>query len=123
LGRLINNADGTLVLGLRQLIVNSGVWRPDTPEEIELSAAWTSPWMQIEAGMAIVSGIPVLVAPEAGVCEGVFARENWIGNVFGTSADEVDSAEVDAWASAVTAGVAATDGAHETAVGSGRNAT
>jgi len=79
--------------------------------------------MQIEAGMAIVSGIPVLVAPEAGVCEGVFARENWIGNVFGTSADEVDYAEVDAWASAVTAGVAATDGAHETAVGSGRNAT
>ena len=46
-------------------------------------AVWTSPWMHVEAGMAIASNKPVLAAPERGVTEGVFAQHNWTDNVFG----------------------------------------
>ncbi|WP_143092501.1 hypothetical protein [Sulfitobacter brevis] len=32
----------------------------------------TSPWCQLEAGMALQKGIPLLVMPEPGIREGVF---------------------------------------------------
>jgi hypothetical protein len=66
-----------------------------------LSAVWTSPWMHVEAGMAIASNKPVLAAPERGVTEGVFAQHNWIANVFGSDVENPRSPGVERWAAAV----------------------
>jgi hypothetical protein len=97
-------ADGVLVLALRQLIIDSGGWRRGTCEHVELAAtAWTSPWLQAETGMALAAGLPVLVAPESGIREGVFAEETWIGALSGTSAEAPRADVIDQWASAVIA--------------------
>ena len=98
---LMNHVDGVVVLGFRQMEIRDGLWRSETSEIATVSAVWTSPWMHIEAGMAIASGKPVLVAPEAGVSEGVFAPQNWTANVFGVSAESPRSPAVERWASVV----------------------
>lgn len=84
LSRLLSRVDGVVLLGFRQLDARDSVWRPDTKEEAASSSWWTSPWLQLEAGMAVASALPVLVAPEAGVKEGVFNPEVWKGRVNGT---------------------------------------
>jgi hypothetical protein len=100
----IDAADGVLVLGFRQLAIGSAVWRADTAERAAVDdALWTSPWMQIETGMALAAGLPVLVAAEADVREGVFARSTWTGQLSGTSVEAPCPAVVDRWASTIEA--------------------
>lgn len=101
---ILSAADGVLVLGFRQLMVGSGTWRPGTDEETEVApAAWTSTWLHIETGMALATGVPVLVAAESKVCEGVFASDTWAGPLRGTSADTPDDGVIGEWAAAVAA--------------------
>jgi hypothetical protein len=57
--------------------------------------------MHVETGMALAAGVPVLVAPEAKVCEGVFAPDVWTDALRGTSADTPDLDVIDEWAAAV----------------------
>jgi hypothetical protein len=66
-----------------------------------VSTVWTSPWMHVEAGMAIASNKPVLAAPERGVTEGVFAQHNWTENVFGCNVGHPNSPAVERRAAAV----------------------
>jgi len=101
LAALMKHVDGVVVLGFRQLEIRDGLWRSETPETATVSAMWTSPWMHIEAGMAIASGKPVLAAPECGVSEGIFAPQNWTADVFGASAEDPGSACVQRWATIV----------------------
>ena len=100
LGRL-QEAQGVLVLGFAQLRVKSGTWRSGTAEMAALVATWTSPWLQVEAGVGLASELPVLVAPDAGVAEGVFASESWVGELRGTPVASPDETVVDEWAGAV----------------------
>ena len=98
---LLERVDGVVVLGFRQMDIRHGLWRGGTAEMETLSAVWTSPWMHVEAGMAIASNKPVLAAPERGVTEGVFAQHNWIANVFGSDVENPRSPGVERWAAAV----------------------
>ncbi|OBF37248.1 hypothetical protein A5724_11865 [Mycobacterium sp. ACS1612] len=98
LAKLMADVDGVVVLGFRQMDIRDGLWRRGTPEAAAVSTVWTSPWMHVEAGMAIASGKPVLVAPERGVAEGVFAAQNWTADVFGASAEHPWSLDVKRWA-------------------------
>jgi hypothetical protein len=69
----ITEADGALVLGFRQLNVKQSWWRPSTAEMTPWSGWLATPWNQVEAALAIMALVPVLVVPEAGVTEGVFS--------------------------------------------------
>lgn len=97
----IHQAQGVLVLGFGQLFVSAGTWRRGSEQERSLVATWTSPWLQLEAGIALGAGVPVLVARESGVCEGVFASETWTGPLRGTVADNPDEGVLEDWANAV----------------------
>jgi hypothetical protein len=107
----IGGADGLLILGFRQLHVRGGVWRPGTVESRDADDWWGTPWNQVEAGFGLMARVPVLVAHEAGVKEGVFCRDAWGGALFGVrleaadavdlSRDDTSSAVVMAWARAV----------------------
>lgn len=100
--RRITTADGALVLGFGQMFIESGTWRRGAPHQSDVvGATWTSSWLQAEAGIAIAAGVPVLVAPETGVSEGVFAPATWTGPIVGTAVDTPDTRVVDAWAAKV----------------------
>jgi hypothetical protein len=111
----IKRADGLLVLGFRHLHVSEGVWRPGTIESRHAALWWATPWNHIEAGLGLMAGVPVLVAHEAGVTEGVFSRDAWGGDLYGVrleasleaasaigpSSRDTSDAVVKAWARAV----------------------
>jgi hypothetical protein len=99
--RRIDAADGVLVLGFSQLSVSSGIWRRGTDQETEVVATWTSSWLHLEAGMAIAAGVPVLVAPESNVRDGVFASDTWTGLLRGTTAETPDASVIQEWGRAV----------------------
>jgi hypothetical protein len=100
LTRLLSDVDGVLLLGFRQLDAREAVWRPDTKEEDPSAGWWTTPWLHIEAGMAVALGLPVLVAPETDVEDGVFHPDVWGTQVNGASLS-APGATADAWLNAV----------------------
>ncbi|MER5526296.1 hypothetical protein ABT075_17105 [Streptomyces sp. NPDC002677] len=97
---LFSHSDGVLLLGFRQLDARSAVWRPDTKEEARSPDWWTSPWLQLEAGMAVALRVPVLVAPETEVEDGVFHPDVWGTHVQGTALTD-PGATADRWLTAV----------------------
>lgn len=97
----IGAAHGVLILGFSQLSVHAGTWRRGTEQEVDVVTSLTSPWLHVEAGIALASGLPVLVARESGVAEGVFASETCTGELRGTSVERPDGSILDEWAGAV----------------------
>ena len=81
---LLSQTDGAILLGFRQLDAQTATWRPNTEEEAHRAGWWTTSWLHLEAGMAVVLGLPVLVAPDEGVEEGVFSPNVWGNQVNGT---------------------------------------
>jgi hypothetical protein len=98
--RLLSRTDGTILLGFRQLDAQAATWRPCSSEEADGVGWWTSPWLQLEAGMAIGIGHPLLVVPEDGVEEGVFKPTAWGGQVYGAALSSPGEAGV-AWLESV----------------------
>jgi uncharacterized protein YjbI with pentapeptide repeats len=71
--RLIAGCAGAVILGFRDIRVATGAWRPGTPEETELKEkSFATMWSQVEAGMAVMAGLPVLVIGDDDVDGGVF---------------------------------------------------
>jgi hypothetical protein len=78
-----------LILGFRQVRIDRGELRPGTPEARQLEGWIATPWNQVEGGLAIMAGLPVLVAPEDGVVEGIFDGDAW--------ASPARTAPIDLW--------------------------
>ena len=73
LRRVMADCHGAVVLGLRQLDIYAGCWRPGTSEERSVAGtAAATPWNQVEAGMAAALRLPVFIARDSGVTGGVF---------------------------------------------------
>lgn len=71
--RLIAGCAGAVILGVPDIRVAVGAWRPGTPEEAALTdKAFPTPWSQVEAGMAVMAGLPVLVVADDAIGGGVF---------------------------------------------------
>jgi hypothetical protein len=71
--KLMRSCKGALVLGLNQLNVTRGTFKPGTSTAKEVSGvALPTPWNQIEAGIAVALGLPLLLVREPGVEGGVF---------------------------------------------------
>jgi len=100
-----SQVDGVVVLGFDQLEAPTTRWRAGTPEETAGAACWTSPWMQVEAGMAVATGLPVLVAADPSVREGVFDPEIHGDGVYGVGLGGpcFTGAAADLWHAAVMA--------------------
>lgn len=95
-------ADGAVVLGMRQLRVDTGCWRAGTVEAAPARKWWPTPWNQLEAGMAIRAEVPTLILREEGVAGGVFDPHVWAGNVYGADFDDFpDHLSVRRWVDAV----------------------
>lgn len=71
--RVISGCTGIVVLGFSQLHISSGTWRDGTEERKELkNAAMPTAWNHIEAEMAAMAGLPMLVLVERSVTRGLF---------------------------------------------------
>lgn len=70
---LMETCDGAMVIGLEQLHVVEGRDKPGAEEERTLEDLHLpTPWNQIEAGMAFMLELPMLIIKEEGVEGGVF---------------------------------------------------
>jgi len=101
--RLIAACAGALVLGLRDIEVRDAVCRVGTSDQRRLAGnAYATPWSQIEAGMALMMGLPVLVIAEADVEGGVFDLAGSEHNLFRLRFDEdLGSSVFTEWSAAV----------------------
>jgi hypothetical protein len=84
--RLLSECHGAVIFGFKQLEIDEGLWRKGTPEEKRLKHVYlATPWNQIEAGMAVMLELPILVVSERDVSGGVFelpAAEHQIYRIF-----------------------------------------
>jgi hypothetical protein len=100
----LSSATGVVILGMRQLRVDSGCWRPGTTESMSPRRWWTTPWNQLEAGMGIMLELPVLVLRERGVGGGILDAHMWDNGLYGAELDgPADDPSVRRWAAAVRA--------------------
>jgi hypothetical protein len=104
LRRNLEAADGALILGLRQLRIDEGCWRPDTVAPADPAKWWPTPWNHVEAGMAIMAGLPLLAIREDGVAGGIFDSCEWTHGIYGADLDSpATEPSVMAWAGDVFA--------------------
>jgi hypothetical protein len=75
---ILGRADGVVAFGFSQPAAHAVEFddKPSGPTR-------TSPWIHIEAAMAIETARPVLAVPEAGIDEGVFEPSLWSGCLYG----------------------------------------
>jgi hypothetical protein len=103
----VAHSDGAVVFGFRQLHIETGEWRPETGETRSGDGWHATSWSQIEAGLAIMASLPVLVTADPEVTEGVFAPDVWGENLFGVRHDRIGQWETssleafEAWTAAV----------------------
>ena len=71
--RVLDDCDGAIILGMTQLRVSEGVLKADSPSEgTAAGSLWPTAWNHIEAGMAFMLDLPMLIIREPGVAGGVF---------------------------------------------------
>src|SRR5262249_10833029 len=71
--RLFGGCAGAVILGFPDVEVATATWRPGTPDQKELKdKSFSTMWSQVEAGMAVMAGLPVLVVGNEDVDGGVF---------------------------------------------------
>ncbi len=69
----INCSCGMIAFGFKQIEISNGKYRPGTDEELEWKNKWLStPWNEIEVGIGLSVGIPILLVHDPIINEGVF---------------------------------------------------
>lgn len=62
-----------VAFGFKQINIEKGIYRPDTPEEESLNNKWMpTPWNELEIGMGLMKGLPILLVKDAGIDSGAF---------------------------------------------------
>ena len=78
---VLRKCDGACILGFIQVEASNVVVKPGTKSESILPrAVFPTPWNQLEAGMALVRGLPLLVICQEGVSGGIF--DDGVGDVY-----------------------------------------
>lgn len=81
----INRSIGMIAFGLKQTNIHSATYRPNTDEKEEWKDVWIStPWSDIEVGMGLMKGIPILLVTDPEIGNGVFDEnlsECYVANI------------------------------------------
>lgn len=71
----IMSAKGMVVFGFKQTILQDATYRPGTSNEENWRNRWLStPWNEIEVGMALMKGMPILLIKDPEIEMGVFDK-------------------------------------------------
>lgn len=69
----IEKSAAMIAFGTKQTFIKEGVYRPDMIGERNISNGWLStPWNEVEVGMATMIGIPILLVKDEDIEDGVF---------------------------------------------------
>ena len=69
----IMRSSGMIAFGLKQLNIHNASYRPGTESEEEWNETWLStPWNEIEVGMGLMKGMPILLVTDPAIKNGVF---------------------------------------------------
>lgn len=69
----ILRSSGMIAFGLKQLNIKKAAYRPNTIEEVNWEDKWLStPWSEIEVGMGLMKGMPILLVTDPDITDGVF---------------------------------------------------
>lgn len=69
----ILRSSGMIAFGLKQLNIKKASYRPNTIEEANWEEKWLStPWSEIEVGMGLMKGMPILLVTYPDITDGVF---------------------------------------------------
>ena len=64
---------GMIAFGLKQINIHKASYRPGTQDEEEWEEKWMStPWNEIEVGMGLMKGMPILLVTDPEIKNGVF---------------------------------------------------
>lgn len=69
----IMRSSGVVAFGFKQINIVNGIYRPRTNKEEILDGKWLStPWSEVEVGMALMKGLPILLVHDEEINRGVF---------------------------------------------------
>ncbi len=81
----IKKCTGVIAFGFKQLQINSAIYHPMTNYEEPYDGKWHStPWSEIEVGMSIACGLPILLVHDDAITQGIFdevLNENFMGRL------------------------------------------
>lgn len=81
----ILSSSGIIAFGFKQINITNGIYRPGTRNERTIENTWLStPWSEIEVGMAIMRGIPILLIHDKEIISGIFDNvlsEYFVGEI------------------------------------------
>lgn len=69
----ISKSIAVIAFGFRQTKIEDGIALPGTPKELRIKDKWlNTPWNELEVGMALMKGLPILLVKDDGVDSGIF---------------------------------------------------
>lgn len=69
----IEKSCGVVGFGTKQIFIKEGIYRPGMNGEREIKESWRStPWNEVEAGMAVMAGLPILLIRDKDIEDGIF---------------------------------------------------
>lgn len=69
----IERSAAMIAFGTKQTYIKEGVYRPNMSGERAISNGWLStPWIEVEVGMATMAGIPILLVKDENIGNGIF---------------------------------------------------
>ena len=87
--REISGSSGIIVFGFEQIKINNGIYRSHTNNEEYLKdVCLSTPWNELEVGMAVAKGIPILLVNDPSIKRGIFDDNLRECFVFKTSSEE-----------------------------------
>jgi uncharacterized protein YjbI with pentapeptide repeats len=71
--RRMSGCKGAAVFGFGEFKISEGLWRPGTADEAKVrDQASSTPWCELEAGMAVMVDLPLLLVADPALTKGVF---------------------------------------------------
>lgn len=71
--QLMRKCSGAVILGFPQMIIQKGIYKPSTNQEMSIkNKLLPTPWNHIEASMAYMLELPMLIIRNKGVDGGIF---------------------------------------------------
>lgn len=69
----INHSSGMIAFGFKQIFISDGEYRPQTKDKSLWKDKWLStPWNEIEVGIGLAVGMPILLVHDPDISDGVF---------------------------------------------------